>query len=229
MCEKENQHCTDFLSTRAWPGKTFGFCYFAFCPHEHAQFVWCVMAENWRNHFRDWVWASPYWKKKFLDKYWTDRPSDPHLFPLIIFFFSSLLFFFCCFFTAAIEHWPEALVWIYALPSHHKMYAPYYNGYGNPYGYTPSPAPYMYGGGMNPYSYSPYSYGAYPYGGNGGYGYDYPYYQSRGLFRGLYGRRYMSPYSSYNYPMVGGYMPMYGSHGNRIYPETNYVSSVKDL
>ncbi|GAB5585751.1 hypothetical protein Unana1_00651 [Umbelopsis nana] len=108
------------------------------------------------------------------------------------------------------------------------MYSPYYNGYGSPYGYTPSPAPYLYGG-MNPYSYSPYSYGAYPYGNAGGYGYDYPYYQSRGMFRGLYGRRYMSPYSSYNYPMVGGYMPMYGSHGNRIYPETNFVSSVKDL
>ncbi|CAO3680110.1 unnamed protein product [Umbelopsis ramanniana] len=112
------------------------------------------------------------------------------------------------------------------------MYAPYYNGYGgNPYGYTPSPAPYMYGGGgMNPYSY----YGGGGYGGgypyNSGYGYDYPYYHSRGgMFRGLYGRRYMSPYSSYNYPMVGGYLPMYGSHGNRIYPETNYVSSVKDL
>jgi hypothetical protein len=116
------------------------------------------------------------------------------------------------------------------------MYAPYYNGYSNPYGYTPSPAPYMYGGGMggmggmNPYSY----YGGGGYGGgypyNSGYGYDYPYYHSRGgLFRGLYGRRYMSPYSSYNYPMVGGYMPLYGSHGNRIYPETNYVSSVKDL
>ncbi|KAM3582248.1 hypothetical protein VKS41_009422 [Umbelopsis sp. WA50703] len=111
------------------------------------------------------------------------------------------------------------------------MYAPpYYSGYGSPYGYTPSPAPYMYGG-MNPYSYSPYGYGGYGYGG-GGYGYEYPYYQNRGLFghrHGLYGRRYMSPYSSYSYPMVGGYMPLYGSHGNRIYPETNFVSSVKDL
>lgn len=117
------------------------------------------------------------------------------------------------------------------------MYAPpYYSGYGSPYGYTPSPAPYMYGG-MNPYSYSPYGYGGGGYGGygygGGGYGYDNPYYYGggRGLFgrQNHYGRRYMSPYSSYSYPMVGGYMPLYGSHGNRIYPETNFVSSVKDL
>lgn len=92
--------------------------------------------------------------------------------------------------------------------SYGGSYSPYGGGYGNAYGsgaYGGYGGAGAYGGGYG--SYGGYGMGSYPY-SNYGYG------------GGGYGGNYMG------YPR---HMPVYDEHGKRIYPQENYVSSVKDL
>jgi hypothetical protein len=129
-----------------------------------------------------------------------------------------------------------------------------YSGMSYPYGGSSAGSYYnrhSYGGAYSPYAssyggaYGGYGGGSYGGGGYGAGGYGAGSYGAGGYGAGGYGGSYgayggAGGYNMGQYPYNYGYggagymgyprqMPIYDEHGKRIYPEHNYVSSVKDL